>query len=118
VILATDVTQAANDVDQLFTMTDRMTENLSAVGIEDDPDVVLADAGYCSEDNLERAGASDLDVLIATGRLKHHERVPDAPRRRSQRTPPAESAWPDGCAPRRGGPTTPVARRLNQSSGR
>lgn len=79
VILATDVTQAANDVDQLFTMTDRMTENLSAVGIEDDPDVVLADAGYCSDDNLEQADASALDMLIATGRLKHNERVPDAP---------------------------------------
>lgn len=80
VILATHLTQAANDVDQLFSMTEKMQTNLAAAGVEDDPGVVLADAGYCSDDNLEKAGASDLDFLIATGRLKHHERVPDAPR--------------------------------------
>lgn len=80
VILATDVTQGANDVDQLFDMADEMTENLTAARIEGTPDVLLADAGYCSEDNLEKAAEDDLDMLIATGRLKHNERVPDAPR--------------------------------------
>ena len=80
VILAIHVTQAANDVDQLFSMTEQMTTNLAAAGIGEDPGVVLADAGYCSDDNLEKADASDLDFLIATGRLKHHERVSDAPR--------------------------------------
>ncbi|MGH9110018.1 MAG: IS1182 family transposase [Acidimicrobiales bacterium] len=80
VIVATDVTQAAGDVDQLFTMAERMAERLGAAGIDDTPDVVLADAGYCSDDNLEQAKAGDVDMLIATGRLKHDERVADAPR--------------------------------------
>ena len=80
VIVATAVTQAAGDLGQLFTMADRMAENLAGAGIEERPNVLLADAGYCSDDNLERAKASGLDMLIATGRLKHNERVPDAPR--------------------------------------
>lgn len=80
VILAAEVTQAAGDVDQLFEMTDRMKENLAAAGIEKNPTTLLADAGYCSEDNLKEAESSDIDMLVATGRLKHTERVPDAPR--------------------------------------
>ena len=82
VILAVSVTQAAGDVGQLFSMADRMADNLASAGIEGGPDVMLADAGCCSEDNLNKAHGSDLDWLIATGRLKHHERVPAAPRGR------------------------------------
>ena len=82
VILAAEVTQAAGDVDQLFEMADRTKENLTAAGIDENPTTLLADAGYCSEDNLEKAESSDTDMLIATGRLKHTERVPDAPRGR------------------------------------
>ncbi len=82
VILAAEVTQAANDVDQLFEMADRTEENLTAAGIEKNPKTLLADAGYCSDDNLEKAESSDTDMLIATGRRKHTERVPDAPRGR------------------------------------
>jgi len=61
-------------------MTDQMAEDLSAVGLEETPGVVVADAGYGSGDNLEHACASDLDELIATGRLNHHERMLGAPR--------------------------------------
>lgn len=80
VVLAGGVTQSASDVDQLFGMVEATEENLAAVGIDDRPGVVLADAGYCSEDNLTRAAAGDTDMLVATGRLRHNERVPDAPR--------------------------------------
>ena len=80
VIVASDLTQAANDVDQLFSMHNQAKANLEAVGIEQRPELFIADAGYCSEDNLLRAQAEDTDFLIATGRLKHHERVPTAPR--------------------------------------
>jgi transposase len=80
VILAAQVTQAANDVDQLFVMHEATKENLETIGVDDSPDTLLADAGYCSQDNLERAAQNDTDFLIATGRLKHDERVPDAPR--------------------------------------
>lgn len=80
VIVAADVTQAANDVDQLMAMYDATADNLDAVGVEERPEQFITDAGYCSEENLEKAAEKDTDFLIATGRLKHNERVPDAPR--------------------------------------
>lgn len=80
VVLTAGVSDQAGDVDQLVAMVERTEENLTQAGVSGAPKTVLADAGYCSEDNLEQADASDLDVLIATGRLKHHERVPAAPR--------------------------------------
>lgn len=63
-------------------MVEATEANLAGAGVDDRPDVVLADAGYCSEDNLARAAAGGIDMLIATGRLCHNERVPDAPRGR------------------------------------
>jgi hypothetical protein len=50
------------------------------------PGQVLADAGYCSHDNLAQAATfSDehgTEFFIATGRLRHDEPVPLAPRER------------------------------------
>lgn len=46
------------------------------------PEQTLADAGYFSEDNVNTAAERGTDPLIATGRLKHGEQVPDAPRGR------------------------------------
>lgn len=46
------------------------------------PRQVLADAGYFSEDNVASAADADIDVLIATGRMKHGETPPPAPRGR------------------------------------
>lgn len=80
VILAAEVTQSAGDVGQLFDMVNAAEANLADAGIDDSADMVLADAGYCSKDNLDKAAAGKVDMLIATGRLKHNERVPDAPR--------------------------------------
>lgn len=61
-------------------MVDTSEANLAGAGIDGCGDVVLADAGYCSEDNLAKAADGTVDMLIATGRLKHNERVSDAPR--------------------------------------
>ena len=80
VVLAAEVTQCAGDVGQLFDMIDAATTNLVDAGIDDRPDVVLADAGYCSEDNLQTAADRKINVLVATGRLKRNERVPEVPR--------------------------------------
>ena len=80
VVLAAEVVQAANDIDQLFDMIDVTEQNLEDADIDDSPEMVLADAGYCSEDNLTKAADGDIDVLIATGRIKAHERVSDTPR--------------------------------------
>lgn len=80
VILAAEVTQSAGDVGQLFDMVDAADANLAAAGVDGSPALVLADAGYCSNDNLQKAAAGGVDMLIATGRLKRGERVPGAPR--------------------------------------
>ena len=81
VILAGYVTQAPTDINQLLVMLERINLALAAAGLGS-PKRTLADAGYCSTDNIDKAADSGHDTLIATGRLKHHEKVPDAPRGR------------------------------------
>jgi hypothetical protein len=80
VILAAEVTVEASDVNQLVAMIEKTEENLAAARIGHRPGTYLADAGYCSEDNLE--GIEDLgsEVLVATGRQRHGEQFPKAPR--------------------------------------
>ena len=80
VVLAHAVTNQAADAAQLIAMIGATEANLDAADIDDSPDRLLADAGYCSEDNVTDATDAGVDVLIATGRIKHGERVPDAPR--------------------------------------
>jgi hypothetical protein len=52
IIVAEDVTQEENDKQQLHPMLKQTEENRQAIGIEEETGVALADAGYCSEDNL------------------------------------------------------------------
>ena len=80
VILAAKVTDQAGDVAQLIPMIDAATGNLGDAGIGSAPRVLLADAGYCSQDNLEGVADAEIDALIATGRIRRNERVPDTPR--------------------------------------
>lgn len=58
----------------------------SAANTGTHPKQALADAGYCSETNLEAAWDRQLacgtDTFMATGRLAHDEQVPPAPRGR------------------------------------
>ncbi len=82
VIIAAEVTQQAGDVQQLIPMIDAATTSLTDAGIQDDPKIVLADAGYCSEDNLQQLTNLEVNAVIATGKIRHNERVPDAPRGR------------------------------------
>ena len=82
VILAAEVTNEAGDVGQLLEMMDATVDNLEDAGIDEVPDTLLADAGYCSEDNLEAVEDNETDVLIATGRTRRGETVPDSPRGR------------------------------------
>lgn len=52
-------------------------------GIDGNPDTVIADAGYFSDKHVTDATDTTdagVDVLIATGRIKHDEQVPAAPR--------------------------------------
>jgi transposase len=67
IIIATGVTQEANDVQQLKPMLETLERTLEAAGIEDRPRSTLADAGYWSEANI--TGCSCLEgseLLIAT----------------------------------------------------
>jgi hypothetical protein len=81
IITAADVTDCAADVGSFSDMLDQCAVNAGA-----HPKQAVVDAGYCSEDNLAAAAARQdehgTDTLIATGRLKHGEQVPAAPRGR------------------------------------
>ena len=82
VIIAAEVTQQAGDVEQLIPMIQAASGSLVDAGIEDDPKTILADAGYCSEDNLQQLTDAQVNAVVATGKIRHNERVPDAPRGR------------------------------------
>ena len=82
VVLAGVVTQRAGDVGELSSMIGVTGHNLDAAGIDGSPRVVLADAGYCSAANLEWIAVTESNVLVATGRIKTGERVPESPRGR------------------------------------
>jgi len=79
VILATDVNDCAADVANLIPMTEQATANTGQA-----PEQVLADAGYCSADNLDAAtkftDQHGSEFFIATGRAKHDDPPPVAPR--------------------------------------
>ena len=78
VIVAQDVTPMAADVGQLL-------PQVTAIGrtLQQRPRQVLADAGYCSEANLDQLERRGIDAYIATGRQTHGERL--APRRAAAR---------------------------------
>ena len=75
IIVAQDVTQQATAKQQLVAMTDAIEANLGR-----NPAQLFADAGYCSEANLEALEARGIDADVATGRARHAgaSAVPDA----------------------------------------
>jgi transposase len=81
VITAADVTTNPSDALNYTSMLDQSAQNTSI-----HPKQALVDAGYCSETNLEAAQERQLtcgtETFMATGRLKHDEQVPPAPRGR------------------------------------
>ena len=79
VIIAADVTNQANDKKQFQPMARQAKAN---VGRGQRIRKMSMDAGYFSEDNVNWAEKNKLDVYIATGRIKHNEKVPTSPRGR------------------------------------
>jgi transposase len=65
IIVAQDVTQSAVDSGQLVPMIDATKTNLGRY-----PGQASADAGYCSEANLEALEIRDIDGYVATGRAR------------------------------------------------
>ena len=74
VIVATAFAASGADSPAFADLLDQTSANTGVV-----PDQTLADAGYFSAGNVEAARARGTDAFIATGRLKHGDRVPDAP---------------------------------------
>jgi hypothetical protein len=61
IIVAHDVTQSAGDCGQLIPMTDAIEINAGRK-----PEQLSADAGYCSEANLEALENRNMDAYVAT----------------------------------------------------
>ena len=66
IVVAAEVTDEHNDQAQLHPMIAATNQALADAGIEEDIERLLADAGYCSEDNLAALTDADPDCLIAT----------------------------------------------------
>jgi len=65
VIVAAEVTQETTDNRQLLPMLDQVKQNMGRK-----PEAASADAGYWSEANATDESVADIDLHIATGRLK------------------------------------------------
>ena len=97
VIVATRLTNRSADSKEFGPMIDETTRNLGVT-----PNIVLADAGYFSDDNVAAAEHRGVDAYIATGRLKHSERPPPTPR---------------GPIPKNATPKQQMARKLRTKTG-
>jgi transposase len=83
IVVACDVVQDCNDFEQLKPMVELTEANLSTIGEE--PDKMLADAGYCSEENLSymaKPGAPDPYIAVKKDHKQRSEPEP-APRGRT-----------------------------------
>ena len=78
VIVAAGVTQECNDKHQVEPMVERMKANLGGLCQKQ----MSLDNGYYSDENVEFLREVGIDAYIATGRLKHGEVPPPAPRGR------------------------------------
>jgi hypothetical protein len=74
-IVGQAVTQETNDKKQLMPM---LTTIAAQAG--ERPSQVLADAGYCSEDNLTAIADTGIDAYISTRKQRHSERPGPCPR--------------------------------------
>jgi transposase len=77
VIVSADVTQQANDKQQLVPMVEQIEENLGEI-----PDRVLADAGYFTEEAVESVANGFTEPFIPRERKKHSDVPEPAPRGR------------------------------------
>ncbi len=101
-VLANDVTQAANDKQQIEPMLGKLGALPDAMG---KPENLLADAGYFSAANVEACERAGIAPLIAMGRQPHHP-------------PLAERFEPVPAAPENPTPVEAMAHRLKTPEGR
>jgi transposase len=67
-IVGQQVTQAANDKQQLVPLVEKIEEQSGQK-----PQGVIADSGYCSEENLKYLKKRKIEGFLATGKQKHNE---------------------------------------------
>jgi transposase len=70
IIVAHSLTPSMSDQDQLVPLMDGIKNHLGRM-----PKEASADAGYCSEANLEALAERDIGAYLATGRAKHAAHV-------------------------------------------
>src|SRR4051812_11738229 len=75
VVLAAEIETVGADFGHLEPMLDAAQRELTAAGVSDMPDVLLADAGYCHGEQMQRIVDRGIEVLIP----------PDTSRRRTTR---------------------------------
>jgi transposase len=78
VIVATRVSQEANDKQQLKPVVERLKANLEG----NKPVRMTTDSGYFSEDNVAYLLQEQIDGYVATGRIKHGDQPLPVPRGR------------------------------------
>ena len=71
--MAASVTDEQNDMGELHPMIEATATSLAEAGIEERPEKLLADAGYCSEENLAALDDEDPDVYVATRNMKKNQ---------------------------------------------
>jgi len=77
IIVAAAVTQEGNDKQQVEPMVEQIKANLGEL-----PKVMTMDNGYYTDENVKYLERKGIDGYIATGRVKHGETIPAAPRGR------------------------------------
>jgi hypothetical protein len=77
IIVGTNVTQETNDKRQVKPVLEDVKERTGQT-----PQKASLDAGYYSDDNVAYLESEGIDGYIATGRQKHGEKIPPAPRGR------------------------------------
>jgi len=77
IIVGTNVTQETNDKQQVQPVIEDVKERTGQT-----PQKASLDAGYYSDDNVAYLESEGIDGYIATGRQKHGEKIPPAPRGR------------------------------------
>lgn len=75
VIVASSITQNANDVKEVVPMLEEIKENTGG----QKPKKISADSGYFSEENVKHLQAEEVDAYIATKRDKHSSPKPESP---------------------------------------
>jgi transposase len=78
VIVATRVSQETNDKKELKPVVETLKKNLNGAK----PRQLTADNGYFSENNVTYLAEEQIDGYLATGRIKHGDQLPMAPRGR------------------------------------